>query len=958
MTTWTVGADGYATIQEAIDAAVAGDIIEIADGTYTLTGTLNVNKDVTLIGASEAGVTIDASGLDGYGIHLTADGATLSTFTLLGPEAGSPSGNYGIKADPNSGSPADRLTDITIEKVTVSGSPRSEIDLNGVDGALLQDITANGGGTAGVGIALTDSANITLENISTSGNAWGSVAIYPANRFFDQAADGITFQGTYSATETIKIFVEDASNGISGDGNDEVNGTSTGLADLTLPAAFANNHGYQIKFGDGTDTPTTFYFGAEADADAFLATLNPGQKASAVYETPTGDLLVKAGMSIQVAINAADADDTILLSPDTYAENLTISKAITILGAQHGVDGALRAGPESVIEGTSTIALASGAVVIDGVQINNTSGNTTQFKGIVVTSGADVTIENSRFWSTGPNGNNADRGIELQSGATGTILIGDNFFGGVRDAATDKYSTANWTSGVWSDGNAASLTITGNTFDHVRTGLNLDGYDDSTTSVSGNAFADSGSGISIGTPSAGTVTGITTNTFENVDTDFNLQNVTTGQTFDLDATGNVSTSPLDAMVVLGGTDDDIITGTAGADILLGNGAADVLNGMAGDDLLSGGAGDDTLHGGQDTDTAVYADGLANYTSTPSTDANGFVTGFTQVTETTVVGLDEGSDTLTGVERLVFQNGTPGVSGDDIALDLAQAVQLRLADNVEHLILQGSANLQGYGNSLSNILVGNSGNNILNGDVGVDAMFGGAGNDAYFVDNGGDVVIENADEGTDVVFSTAHLRLSENVETLVLQGSGNLQGYGNSGANTLHGNTGNNLLNGGAGADTMLGGLGNDVYFVDDAGDLVFEGVGAGTDAVFATVSQTLSANVDTLVLQGSANLTGTGNGLDNKLFGNAGENTLDGGVGADRLTGNGGDDTFVFTAGQADGDTVVDFVAGDTLQFFGFGAGTFTQISTDQWEITSAIDAHVETITFANNAVPTDFLFS
>ena len=143
MATWTVGAGGYATIQEAIDAAVAGDIIEIADGTYTLTGTLNVNKDVTLIGASEAGVTIDASGLDGYGIHLTADGATLYTFTLLGPEAGSPSGNYGIKADPNSGSPADRLTDITIEKVTVSGSPRSELDRNGVDGALLQDITAN-----------------------------------------------------------------------------------------------------------------------------------------------------------------------------------------------------------------------------------------------------------------------------------------------------------------------------------------------------------------------------------------------------------------------------------------------------------------------------------------------------------------------------------------------------------------------------------------------------------------------------------------------------------------------------------------------------------------------------------------------------------------------------------------------------------------------------------------------
>jgi hypothetical protein len=141
---------------------------------------------------------------------------------------------------------------------------------------------------------------------------------------------------------------------------------------------------------------------------------------------------------------------------------------------------------------------------------------------------------------------------------------------------------------------------------------------------------------------------------------------------------------------------------------------------------------------------------------------------------------------------------------------------------------------------------------------------------------------------------------------------------------------------------MRGGLGNDVYFVDDAGDLVFENSGEGTDAVFATVGQTLSANVDTLVLQGSANLTGTGNGLDNKLFGNAGENTLNGGAGADMLTGNGGNDTFVFNAFEADGDIVQDFALGDVLQFQGYGPGTFTQIgSTNQWEITSAIDASI-----------------
>ena len=85
------------------------------------------------------------------------------------------------------------------------------------------------------------------------------------------------------------------------------------------------------------------------------------------------------------------------------------------------------------------------------------------------------------------------------------------------------------------------------------------------------------------------------------------------------------------------------------------------------------------------------------------------------------------------------------------------------------------------------------------------MLGGAGNDTYFVDNAGDAVIENAGEGSDAVFATVNYGLTANVETLVLQGGADLQGFGNTLANTIFGNSGNNLLNGGAGADTMIGG---------------------------------------------------------------------------------------------------------------------------------------------------------
>ena len=154
-------------------------------------------------------------------------------------------------------------------------------------------------------------------------------------------------------------------------------------------------------------------------------------------------------------------------------------------------------------------------------------------------------------------------------------------------------------------------------------------------------------------------------------------------------------------------------------------------------------------------------------------------------------------------------------------------------------------MQAYGNGGSNAIYGNAGNNILDGGIGVDALYGLAGSDAYFVDNPGDAVIENPGEGNDTVFSTAHFRLSANVEYLVLQGSAGLQGYGNGLGNLIYGTSRQQLLDGGTGADGMLGGAGNDAYFVDNAGDAVIENVGEGSDTVYATVHFRLPANSST-----------------------------------------------------------------------------------------------------------------
>ncbi len=165
---------------------------------------------------------------------------------------------------------------------------------------------------------------------------------------------------------------------------------------------------------------------------------------------------------------------------------------------------------------------------------------------------------------------------------------------------------------------------------------------------------------------------------------------------------------------------------------------------------------------------------------------------------------------------------------------------------------------------------------------------------------------------------------------------------------------------------MAGGAGNDVYFVDDALDMVIENRGEGTDAVFSTVSHTLAANVETLVLQGSGDLAGTGNALNNHIYGNSGANTLNGGGGADLLVGE---------CGQR--HLRVQYWAGgrrhrlglrrqrrrgrDALLFAGYGAGaTFTNIDATHWQINYSGGSLQEIITFMNGAVidPSDVLFS
>ena len=259
----------------------------------------------------------------------------------------------------------------------------------------------------------------------------------------------------------------------------------------------------------------------------------------------------------------------------------------------------------------------------------------------------------------------------------------------------------------------------------------------------------------------------------------------------------------------------------------------------------------------------------------------FTDGTNTVTNQTFF-LSHTDQTTNGTAANQTLNGTAskdkinGLGGDDI-----------LNGGADHDLLQG-----GTGNDTLN---GEAGNDFLHGGVGNDILRGGTGDDSYLIDSTTETITENANEGTDTVYSTLTFSLATlpNVENLILTGIDAINGTGNAGNNVITGNNGNNSLNGGAGTDTLIGGSGNDIYIVDSTTDTITEQANAGTDTIQSSVTYTiLAANVENLTLTGTTAINGTGNAGNNVMTGNSGNNSLNGVDGNDILTGGVGKDTL------------------------------------------------------------------
>ncbi|MFS0513309.1 S8 family serine peptidase, partial [Nostoc sp. UIC 10607] len=290
-----------------------------------------------------------------------------------------------------------------------------------------------------------------------------------------------------------------------------------------------------------------------------------------------------------------------------------------------------------------------------------------------------------------------------------------------------------------------------------------------------------------------------------------------------------------------------------------------------------------LYGDADTanDTYFYTNEYGIYGATTLSDSSGTDTiNAAAITSNSYLNLNPGSTSILEGTNLIISTGT----------------------TIENAFT-GDGNDTIIGNSAANVLSAGRGNDTLDGGAGNDTLKGGRGNDTYIVNSSGDVVIENANEGTDTLRSSVTSTLGANVENLTLTGTAAINGTGNSLNNVITGNSGNNNLNGGAGNDTLNGGAGNNTLYGGTGNDRyifnsdnyisITEYVGEGVDTVESAYTFNLgAADLENLVLTGTAAINGTGNSLNNVITGNSGNNNLNGGAGNDTLNGGAGNDTL------------------------------------------------------------------
>jgi Ca2+-binding RTX toxin-like protein len=669
--------------------------------------------------------------------------------------------------------------------------------------------------------------------------------------FEDDVNSTVTFDAatqTFTIGEITDIVIEHVSI--------ELDFAHTWLADIELYLTSPEGTRVQLlaDTGDSADFDGIWRFGTTA----FWGESSAGDWTLTAVDDTGGDSFTIRDADLRTSGNPVTNDDLWIFTNE-YSDYAGVAGHGTVFAGGVGVN-TLNA---AAVTSATTINLLTNTATIDGVSTTN-SNITRVFTG----DGNDTIVGDSvsRFLDGGRGvdtitGGSANEVIRGGLGDFSDILRGgagqDSVYGGAGndifyfDAASDLVAGETYDGGTGVD----SIVILGaGTFDFSTSTVTSTErfFFDNTAATNQTAVLNQSAAL--GLIPNGFVGNGGTNIVEVV--------LAASESTNLTNLGlSAWTSGSDQIRITGGSGTNIITGTTRDDSIGGNGGDDVIEGVWGMDSLYGGAGQDKLHVFAGSDIAsgeVYDGGSENdslYLNIKATGVTGSggIFDFTTAVLTSLEEVDfwgTGAQTVTGVflgtqfgSGLATTLRLDGWASTDIfQVELGDGEDIDLSgftfsvfwtDGTDLVRVVGDlGNNEIVGTSRGDHITTGAGIDRLDGGLGADTLDGGLGNDVYTIDNVGDSIINevtfSTGGGIDTVRSSITYTLGTNLEVLRLQGSANLNGFGNAapeslvgntGANTMGAGGGNDIINAKAGDDTLIGGTGRDTMVGDTGADV-------------------------------------------------------------------------------------------------------------------------------------------